>query len=163
MLYSNMKLIDFFTKDLEPRQKQYEVLRALAFEEGTIVEIAKLFGYTPQSLRTSVNRLLSGKHQIFPEIKRGPKGRHISPETVKLISKLRRNKRLNSIEITEELNQSHISISTRTVERVLADSGFPKLLRRTNKEIGITKNGISKTNWQNWLLFLILMLYLHHL
>ena len=29
-----MELIDFFTKDLKPRQKQYEALRAVAFKVG---------------------------------------------------------------------------------------------------------------------------------
>ncbi len=53
-----MELIDFFTKDLKPRQKQYEAIRAMAFNEGTIEEIAQRFGYTPQSLRTLINRLL---------------------------------------------------------------------------------------------------------
>jgi len=31
-----MELIDLFTKDLKPRQKQYEAIRAVAFKEGTI-------------------------------------------------------------------------------------------------------------------------------
>ena len=136
-----MKLIDFFTKDLKPRQKQYEAIRAVAFKEGAIEEVAQRFGYTPQSLRTLVNRLVRGKHHLFPTIKKGPKGRHISPEAARLISTVRREKRLNSREITEELNHSHISISIRTVERFLADTGFPRLRRRTNKERGISKKG----------------------
>ena len=136
-----MKLIDFFTKDLKPGQKQYEAIRAVAFKEGAIEEVAQRFGYTPQSLRTLVNRLVRGKHHLFPTIKKGPKGRHISPEAARLISTVRREKRLNSREITEELNHSHISISIRTVERFLADAGFPRLRRRTNKERGISKKG----------------------
>ena len=143
-----MELIDFFTKDLKPRQKQYEAIRAMAFNEGTIEEIAQRFGYTPQSLRTLINRLLRGKHQLFPAIKKGPKGRHISQETAQLIIKLRREKRLNSREITEELNRSYISISVRTVERFLNDAGFPRLRRRTNKERGISKKGFSPVNYQ---------------
>jgi len=142
ILYSVMKLIDFFTKDLKPGQKQYESLRSVAFQEGTIEEIALRFGYSPQSLRALVYRLLNGKHQLFPEVKKGPKSRHTSSETVKLIIKLRRKKKLNSREIAEGLNKLHITISVRTVERVLADAGFPKLHRRTNKERGISKAGI---------------------
>ena len=136
-----MEFIDFFTKDLKPRQKQYEAIRAVAFNEGAIEEIAQRFGYTPQSLRTLVNRLLRGKHQLFPTVKKGPKGRHISPKAAQLIITLRREKRLNSREITEELNYSNISISVRTVERFLTDAGFPRLRRRTNKERGISKKG----------------------
>lgn len=136
-----MDLVDFFTKDIPPKQRQYEVLRAIAFKEGTLEEIAQRFGYKPHSLRTLVNRLIRGKHRLFPEVKRGPKGRRVSPETEKIIITLRRKKRINSKEITEELRKFHISIGVRTVERVLQDAGFPKLRRRTNKERGITKKG----------------------
>ena len=45
------------------------------------------------------------------------------------------------MEITGELNQSNISITVRTVERILADAGFPRLRRRANKERGISKEG----------------------
>jgi len=137
-----MELIDFFTKDLKPRQKQYEAIRAVAFREGNLEGIATRFGYTLQSLRTLISRLLSGKHELFPKVKRGPKGRHTSPEIVELIVQLRREKRLNSTEITEELNQAHIPITVRTVERILSEVGFPKLRRRTNRERGISKEGM---------------------
>ncbi len=80
-----MELIDFFTKDLQPRQKQYEAIRAVAFNEGAIEVIAQRFGYTPQSLRTLINRLVRCEHQLFPTIKKGPKGRHISQEAAQLI------------------------------------------------------------------------------
>jgi transposase len=136
-----MELTDFFTKELKPRQKQYEAIRAAAFKEGTIEEVAQRFGYTSQSLKTLINRLLNGKHQLFPDLKKGPKRRHTTSEIVKSVIQLRREKRLNSKEITEKLNLSGTSISVRTVERILADVGFPKLLRRTNKERGISKTG----------------------
>ena len=101
ILYGVMKLIDFFTKDLKPGQKQYEALRSVAFQEGVIEEIALRFGYSPRSLRALVYRLLKGKHQLFPEVKRGPKSRHTSSETAKLIIKLRREKKLNSTDLPQ--------------------------------------------------------------
>jgi len=65
-----MDLIDFFTKNIPPRQKQYEAIRAVAFNEGTISEIAQRFGYTPQSLRTLVNIGLSTENiNYFPMYK----------------------------------------------------------------------------------------------
>lgn len=136
-----MELRDHFIKDLPPRQRQYEAIRAVAFNEGTIKDIAERFRYTPQTLRMLINRLVRDKLQLFPDIKRGPKGRHISSETKIIIIQLRRRKMLNSREITEELNRSNISISVRTVERILGDAGFPKLRRRTDKERGISKQG----------------------
>jgi len=136
-----MNIIEFFTKNLKPRQKQYEAIRAVAFKEGTIEEIAKRFGYAPQSLRTLVNKLLGDKHILFPEVVKGPKGRHTLPDTVDLIVQLRRKEKLSSKEIKEELRRSHIPISVRTVERILTDCGFPRLRRRTNRERGISKEG----------------------
>jgi transposase len=136
-----MSLIDYFTEDLKPRQKQYEAIRAIAFGEGDTGEVASRFGYTPQSLQTLINRLERGRHVLFPEVKRGPKGRHTSDETVKLIVQLRRKRRLNAREITRELNRLRISIGIRTVERILTDLGFPRLRRRTYQERGISKTG----------------------
>ena len=88
-----------------------------------------------------INRLVHGKLQLFPEVKKGPKGRHIPSETEHMVIQLRRKKMLNSREITEELKRSTISISVRTVERILGDAGFPKLRRRTDKERGISTKG----------------------
>ncbi len=136
-----MSLIDYFTKDLKPRQKQYEAIRAVAFGEGDMDEVALRFGYAPRSLRTLINRLERGRHVLFPEVKRGPKGRHTSAEVVKLITELRRKRRLNSREITRELKRLKISIGIRTVERILAEVGFPRLRRRTHRERGISKTG----------------------
>lgn len=136
-----MKLTDFFTKNLSPKQKQYEAIRAVAFGEGAIKDVAGKFGYTPQTLRTLIHQLKNAKLQIFPLVKKGPATRRISPETVKLIIQLRRKEMLNSREITEKLGRSNITIGVRTVERVLIDAGFPKLRRRTDKERGISKVG----------------------
>ena len=136
-----MELRDYFIKDLPPRQRQYEAMRAVAFNEGAIKDIAERFRYTPQTLRMLINRLVREKLQLFPDIKRGPGGRHIPSETAEMIIQLRRKKMLNSREITEALNRSNISIGVRTVERILADAGFPKLRRRTDKERGFSKEG----------------------
>jgi len=136
-----MELRDYFLKDLPPRQRQYEAIRAVAFSEGTIKDIAERFRYTPQTLRMLINRIVRDKFQLFPDIKKGPKGRHIPSETEKMVIQLRRKKMLNSREITEELNRLNISIGVRTVERILVDAGFPKLRRRTDKERGLSKEG----------------------
>ena len=136
-----MELTDFFTSNLSPGQKQYEALRAVAFNESALQEIAQRFGYTTQSLRTLVNRLLKGEHQLFPTVKPGPKKRQVSPEIINLIISLRRREKLSSTEICGELNGMDISLSTRTVERILSDAGFPRLHRRTFTERGITKKG----------------------
>jgi len=55
---------------------------------------------------------------------------------------LRRERKLNAKEISEELKRTDRPISIRTVERVLNDAGFPKLHRRTDRERGISKKGM---------------------
>jgi len=138
-----MKIKDYFTKDLKPRQKQYEALRAVAFAQNSIEEIAGHFGYSPQSLKALVSRLVSGKHQLFPDVKTGPKTRHTSENTVELIVKLRRERRLASEEISRELLKDDILVSTKTVERILKDAGFDKLCRRTDRARGVNKKGVA--------------------
>src|SRR4030042_416694 len=78
-----MELRDYFIKDLPARQRQYEAIRAIAFNEGTIKDIAGRFSYTPQTLRMLINRLVRDKLQLFPDIKKGPKGSNIPSETEK--------------------------------------------------------------------------------
>ena len=136
-----MNLKDLFTKNLKAPQKQYEAVRAAAFEEGSLDEIAKRFGYSTQSLRNLVNKVKQGEHQLFPDVKPGPKTRRVSEEIVQLIVSLRRNRKLNSYEITDELNAQGIKLGVRTVERVLSDAGFPRLKRRTLKERGLSGKG----------------------
>jgi len=137
-----MELKDLFTKNLKTRQRQYEAVRAVAFEEGSIEEVALRFGYSPQSLRNLVNRVRKGKHELFPEVKPGPKGRRVPEEAAELIVELRRKKGLSSYEIVEELKEQGISIGVRTVERTLSDAGLPRLRRRSFAERGISKKGI---------------------
>jgi len=137
-----MKLKDYFTKDLKPRQRQYEAIRAIAFKEGTIDEIAAHFEYSPRSLDAIINRLVNGKHQLFPDVKTGPKGRHSSKQAVKEMIDLRRKKRLSAKEIAGELKKSDNPPGIRTVERILRDAGFARLCRRTDKERGISKKGM---------------------
>jgi transposase-like protein len=75
-----MNLLDLFTQNLSPRQKLYEAIRAVAFQEGSIEEIASRFGYTPQSLRVLIHRVVSGQQSLFPEVKRGPQKPQTAPE-----------------------------------------------------------------------------------
>lgn len=137
-----MDLVELFTQNLSPRQRQYEAIRAVAYNEGTVEEIASRFGYTPQSLRVLIHRVVSGKQTLFPDIKRGPKKLQTPPDTIKAVIQLRRRKRLNSQEIANELARLGTSISDRTVERILADAGFPKLRREPIKNEASAKKAL---------------------
>jgi transposase len=135
------KLIELFTKNLTTRQRQYEAIRAFAFGEGDIEEIASHFGYSPQSLRNLLNLVRKGEHELFPSVKPGPKGRRTPKEVAEYIAELRRKNHLSSYQIAEELKKEGILMGVRTVERVLSDAGFPKLRRRTMEERGFAKKG----------------------
>ncbi len=138
-----MKLIDLFSPagKLPSRQRQYEAVRAVAFGEGELSEIARRFGYKTNSLKTLVAQARTATRPLFPEVKPGPKGRRTAPETVERAVELRRRRKLSAEEIAEDLRNQGIVVSVRTVERTLRDAGFPKLRRRTNKERGVTKKG----------------------
>jgi len=136
-----MKLVELFTKNLSAKQKQYEAIRAVAFQEGNIDTIANQFKYSPQTLRNLINKAVKGELIIFPDIKPGPKSRQTSTEHLDLIIGLRRQKKINSYQIADELKAKGILISVRTVERILSDTGFPKLRRRTFEERGLSKKG----------------------
>ena len=68
VVYDSMreKLKKIFTKNLTPRQRQYEALRMLAFGDKSYEEIATCFGYTAQSLRNFESLALRGKIDFFP-------------------------------------------------------------------------------------------------
>lgn len=136
-----MELTELFRKNLKPRQKQYEAVRAVAFKEGSIEQIALRFGYAPQSLRNLVNQVRKGEYELLPDIKPGPKSRQTPDEVKKIIVALRKQKRLSSYEIRDELKKQDLALGVRTVERILSDAGFPKLRRRTFAERGIGKKG----------------------
>lgn len=137
-----MKLRDFFTGNLPAGQRQYEAVRAVAFDEAPLPEIASRFHYSPNSLRALVYRVLHGSHQLFPILKPGPKKRRTPPDLVKLIVRLRREQKINSRQIVQKADEAGFSIAVRTVERILSDAGFPKLHRRTNEQRGISRKGL---------------------
>ena len=91
-----MELIELFTKNLTTRQKQYEAVRAVAFQEGSIKEIASKFGYSSQALRNLINKVRKGNHQFFPEVKPGPKGRQTSQDHIEIIIMLRKQQGFSS-------------------------------------------------------------------
>ena len=52
-----------------------------------------------------------------------------------------REQRLSAGEITALLSEEGVEISVRTIERVLAEEGFPKLPRRSRLKLGLTVKG----------------------
>jgi len=137
-----INLIKFFSKPTG-RQKQYEALRAIFIEKMSYEKAAKKFGYTVNTLYTLVGKAKSGKLDLFPEPPLGPRKRKTTDNVQDKIIKYRKKDYLSTTDIHERLKEEGINISSRTVERILKDTGFEKLKRRTNKERCVTpKNKI---------------------
>jgi transposase len=131
-------LLNFFNEPASERQRQYEAVRAFIKERQPAKMVAERFNYKITTIYSLVRDAKAGKLNLFPEVKKGPNKRS-TPDTVqdKILSYRKQN--LSSPDINQRLADEGIKSSVRTIERILADAGFPRLKRRTYKELGITK------------------------
>lgn len=130
---------NFFENPNNKKQKQYEAVRAFIVDKISAKDVANKFGYEISSIYTFIKLAKKGEITFFESSKTGPKQRHIPFEIQKQIYRLR-NQNLSHIDICNNLNEKGVQISPQTVSRILEDVGFPKLKRRTNKELGVTVN-----------------------
>ena len=128
----------YFANPITPDHKRYEALRALLFEKLPKVEVTKKFGYTEYTLQALVRDFRQGKLIFFHPNKPGPKERSSSKDIHAKIVSLRKQN-LSAEDIKDKLSSENIQIGLSTIQRILADQGFVKLLRRTNKDRGLTK------------------------
>ncbi len=131
----------YFTQPKFEWQRRYEALRASFVERLPYKVVADRFGYSPGYIRVLRHQFTHGKVDFSEP---NPEGkitrRRVSAETRRKICEYRQ-KNLSSGQITELLSEEGVEISVRTVERVLAEEGFPKLPRRTRMKIGMTVKG----------------------
>lgn len=133
---------NFFLNPASKKQRQYEAVRAFVVDQLSAQQVADKFGYKLSSVYTFIKKAKLGELDFFPEQKKGPKQRKTPFEVQKQIFRLR-NKNLSHMDISGELGKVGIEISAQTVSRILQETGFSKLKRRTNKELGLT--GKNKT------------------
>jgi len=132
----------YFINPISPRQKQYEAVRAIVHEQNQVQAVAKKFGYQESTIYALIRDFRGGRVELFPTVNKGPQHRRTSVEVQKKIILLRKEG-LSSPDIQSRLEKEGMKSSSRTIERILQDSGFKKLKRRTNKELGkTTKNKI---------------------
>jgi len=131
----------YFTQPEFEWQRRYEALRACFVERLPHKVVADRFGYSPGYMRLLRHQFTHGKIDFSEP---NPEGkitrRRVSAQTRRKIIEYRQSD-LSSGQITELLSDEDIEISVRTVERVLAEEGFPKLPRRTRIKIGMTVKG----------------------
>jgi transposase len=128
----------FFNHPASPRQRQYEAVRAVVVDQLPVEQVAHRFGYSVATLYSLLRDLKAGTLELFPPPVRGPYERH-TPEPVRQLVVKYRHAQLSAAEISARLGEENYNISVRTVERILADAGFPKLQRRSRPQRGRTQ------------------------
>jgi transposase len=132
---------NYFTHPTADWQRRYEVLRAAFVERLPDKLIAERFGYSPGYVSQLRFQFRHGKIDFSEPTTEGVTARRkVGKDTREKIVQWRQ-KELSAGEILEVLLQEGIELSIRTVERVLAEEGFPKLPRRTQLQIGRTVKG----------------------
>lgn len=131
----------FFLHPKSDWQRRYEALRASLVERLPARVVADRFGYSVgyvNLLRHLFSRDKIDFSEPVPEHKARRRG--VSAQVREKIRNWRQHN-LSSGEIVQLLSEDGVELSIRTVERILAEEGFPKLPRRTRIKIGMTVAG----------------------
>ena len=131
-------LHDYFKNPISPRQRQYEAVRAVAYEKESPQKVAKKYGYKTATLYSLVRDAKAGKLRLFPEMRKGPKRKRTPDDVQSRIVALRKQGMSTSDIAAILADEENATISERTVERIVKGFGFGKLKRRTNRELGKT-------------------------
>lgn len=136
-----MKDATFFTRPIANWQRRYEALRSSLVERLPDQIVAERFGFSAGYLRVLRHQFRHGKIDFFePPADRENHRRKVTPEMRRKIVSWRHDN-LSAGEIAQLFSEEVTDISIRTIERVLAEEGFPKLPRRTQIKIGRTVKG----------------------
>jgi len=132
-----LDLFDYYKNPFSQRQKQYEAVRAVIVEKQSVKVAAHKFGYKLNSVYSLIQDAKMGKVELFPPVEKGQQQRRTPLKLQERIVNYRK-KNLSASDIEKRLKKEGVSISARTIERILKDEGFEKLKRRKNKELGKT-------------------------
>lgn len=125
----------FFREPANPRQRQYEALRAFFVENVSSAETARLFGYQPGSFRVLCWRF---RHRMdrdfFRDVSHGPQEQPKKDAVRERIVALRK-RNLSIYDIRDELDHSGKDrLSATAIQEVLREEGFARLPRRADDE-----------------------------
>jgi hypothetical protein len=132
---------NYFLHPIHNWQRRYEALRASFVERLPAKIVADRFGYTPGYVHLIRHWFRRGKIDFSEPVPEHAVARRRVTSAVRQKIRAWRERRLSAGEITELLSEDGVEISVRTVERVLAEEGFPKLPRRTRLRVGLTVQG----------------------
>ena len=137
----SMRDATYFLNPIHEWQKRYEALRTSFVDRLSAAAVAERFGYSAAYVHLLRHQFTTGKIDFSEPVTEGKAARYrVTAETRRKI-RAWREKELSAGEIAQLLSEDGADISVRTVERVLAEEGFPKLPRRTRLKIGLTVKG----------------------
>lgn len=124
----------FFLEPVQPRQRQYEALRAYFVEQLSTKEVADRFGFTPGAFRVLCHQFRhDSERTFFVETKPGPKyGSKREPARDRVI--VLRKKNYSIVDIQLALKEEGIDLSSASIWKILQEEGFSRLPRRKNEE-----------------------------
>ena len=136
-----MRDASYFTNPIHDWQRRYEALRASFLERLPAKVVADRFGYTAAYVHLLRHQFIHEKIDFSEPVPEGKVARRRVTAEVRQKIRRWRERRLSAGEITQILSEQGVEVSVRTVERVLAEEGFPKLPRRSQLRIGLTVKG----------------------
>ena len=136
-----MRDASFFLHPRHEWQRRYEAIRASFVDRLPAKVVADKFGYSPGYVHLLRHQFIHEKIDFAEPVPEGRVGRRRVDSALRKKICNWREHRLSAGEITQLLSEEGIEISVRTVERVLAEEGFPKLPRRSRLKLGLTVKG----------------------
>jgi hypothetical protein len=124
----------FFREPTQPRQRQYEALRAYFVDAVPSAEAARRFGYTAGSFRVLCHKFRQGAlGSFFQDLPRGPQVQAKKDPARPLILALRKQN-LSIYDIQDALGPQGHGLSLTAIHEVLRAEGFARLPRRRDEE-----------------------------
>ena len=124
----------FFLQPSQPKQRQYEALRAFYVEKRPSAEAARAFGYSPGAFRVLCHEFChTPQPTFFLTTRRGPRCQPKKSVAREIILSLRKQN-LSIYEISQALKDQKLALSSTAVNEVLRAEGFAPLPRRRDDE-----------------------------
>ena len=124
----------FFLEPDQPKQRQYEALRAYFIEHKTVAEVARAFGYTPGSFHLLCHHFRRDPQPLFfLSPRHGPQSQPKKSAARDLIVQLRKQN-YSVYEISHALKEQQRPLSPTAVREVLKSEGFAPMPRRRDDE-----------------------------
>jgi len=131
----------FFLQPVHEWQRRYEALRASFVERLPARVVAERFGYRLAYIHLLRHLFAHQKIDFCEPVPEGKANRRRIDTGLRAKICNWREHRLSAGEITALLSEEGLEISVRTVERILAEEGFPRLPRRSRLKLGFTVKG----------------------